>query len=183
MLRKEAARRANTHPVWAHIEEGFDKGLTELARERFQQGFRSFRLGLADEVERTARAIYEELEKNPAVLNTLRGGKLAIDVAAILATIAAGGIHWFDVILIPLATSITHQLVELMGKQYVENQRENTRVRQQALVSQYLSGPLAEWLAQWPATGGSAYERLHLVLRRIPLAVQQLDAAVAQKLK
>jgi hypothetical protein len=185
LLRKEAARRAGSHPVWAHIEEGFAHGLAEQARERFQQGFRSFRLGLAEEVDRTARAIYEELEKNPAVLNTLRGGKFTVDMAAILAAVATGGTaHWpLDFVLVPLAASITHQLVELLGKQYVDNQREHTRNRQQALVAQYLSGPLAEWLAQWPATGGSAFERLHQTLRRIPGAVRQLDAVVTEKLQ
>jgi hypothetical protein len=182
LLRKEAARRASTHPVWAHIDKGFASGLGEVARERFQQGFRNFRLGLAGEVERTARAIYEDLEKNPAILNTLRGGKFTVDVAAVVAAIATGGTaHWgLDFVLVPLAASITHQLVELLGKQYVDNQREQTRNRQQALVAQYLSAPLAEWLAQWPATGGSAYERLYLALRRLPAALQELDAAVSK---
>jgi hypothetical protein len=180
LLRKEAARRADSHPVWAHVEEGFAGGLAELARERFQQGFRGFQLGLADEVDRTARGIYEELEKNPALLNTLRGGKFAMDMAAIAGVVAAGGVAWHDLVLVPLAASITQQLVELLGKQYVDNQRELARQRQQALVAQYISGPLAEWLAQWPATGGSAFERLQLALRRIPPALQQLDAAVTR---
>jgi hypothetical protein len=185
MLRKEAARHADTHPVWAHIDKGFAGGLADLARERFQQGFRNFRLGLAGEVERTARAIYEDLEKNPAILNTLRGGKLTIDTAAVVAAVATGGTaHWgLDFVLVPLAASVTHQLVELVGKQYVDNQRELTRNRQQALVVQYLSAPLAEWLAQWPTTGGSAYERLYLALRRLPAALQHLDEAVTRKEK
>ncbi|MFN4260039.1 MAG: GTPase domain-containing protein [Gemmataceae bacterium] len=182
-LRKEAVRRSSTHPVWAHIEKGFHSSLNDLAQQRFQQGFRAFQLGLADEVERTARAIYEDLEKNPALLNTLRGSKFTLEVASITAALAAGGVNWADVILVPLAASITHQLVEWLGAQYVENQREQTRNRQQALVSQYISGPLAEWLAQWPATGGSAYERLQQALRRIPPAVQQLDALVTERLR
>jgi GTP-binding protein EngB required for normal cell division len=184
-LRKEAVRRSGTHPVWAHIETGFDSGgLTELAQERFQQGFRSFQLALADEVERTARDIYEELEKNPAKLNTLRGSKFALDMAGLVGALATGGFaHWpLDFVLVPLAAAITQQLVEWMGQQYVDNQREQTRNRQQALVAQYISGPLAEWLAQWPVTGGSAYERLQLALKRIPLAVQQLDVVVTQAL-
>ncbi|HXG08286.1 MAG TPA: GTPase domain-containing protein [Gemmataceae bacterium] len=183
LLRKEAARRAGSHPLWAHIEQGFATGLGEMARERFQQGFRNFQLGLADEVERTARSIYEELEKRPALLNTLRGGKFAIDVAAIGGTLAIGHVGLHDLILVPLVTSVTHQLVELLGKQYVDMQRELTRQRQQALMAQYISTPLAEWLTQWPATGGSTYERLQLALRRIPPAVQQLDAEVTQALK
>jgi hypothetical protein len=136
---------------------------------------------MTDEVDRTARAIYEDLENNPVALNTLRGTKFAIEVAAISGTLVAGGINWLDLILVPLAASVTQQLVELLGKQYVDSQREQARLRQQALVTQYISGPLAEWLTQWPATGGSAFERLHLVLRRIPASIQQLGAAVTAK--
>lgn len=183
LLRREAARRAGTHPLWAHVEKGFQTGLAEMARERFHQGFRAFQLSQANEVDRTARAIYEELEQRPALLNTLRGGKLAIDVAAMAGALVVGHIGWSDLILVPLAASVTHQLVELLGKQYVDNQREQARQRQQTLMAQYISGPLAEWLTQWPATGGSTFERLQLALRRIPTAVQQLDAAVTEALK
>jgi hypothetical protein len=183
LLHKEAARRAESHPVWAHINQGFGSGLAELAWQRFEEGFRAFQLSLADEADKTARAIYEELEKHPVALNTLRGMKFTLEVGAITGTIVAGGLNWFDVVLVPLAASVTHQLVELLGKQYVDTQREQARSRQQALASQYVSGPLAEWLAQWPSTGGSAYERLQLALRRIPPALEQLAAAVRKAMK
>ncbi|MCS6851506.1 MAG: GTPase domain-containing protein [Gemmataceae bacterium] len=179
MLQAEAARRADGHPFWAHIEAGFHSGLARQAKERFQEGFRAFQLSLADEVERTARALYEDLEKNPAVLNTLRGTKFSLEAASIAAVVAAGGLNWTDVILVPLAASITHQLVEWLGQQYVDAQREAARNRQQALVSEHVARPLAEWLIRWPATGGSDYERLQLALRRIPTAVDQLAGAVA----
>jgi hypothetical protein len=178
-LRKEAARHADDHGLWAHVEEGFhDGGLAERIRERFQQNYRNFQTGLTSEVDRTARAIYEQLEKTPAVLNTLRGSKFALDVAAVGGTLAAGGITWHDFILVPLVASLTHQLVELLGRQVVEVQREQTRERQRLLMKQHLSAPLAEWLTQWPATGGSDFERLQLALRRIPEAIVQLEARV-----
>ncbi len=179
LLRKEAARQGDEHALWAHVAEGFHGGgLAERIRERFGQDYRNFQTGLASEVDRTARAIYEQLEKTPAVLNTLRGGKFALDLAAIAGTLAAGGITWHDFILVPLVASLTHQLVELLGKQVVDTQREQTRQRQQALMKQHLAAPLAEWLTQWPATGGSEFERLQLALRRIPAAVAQLQARV-----
>jgi hypothetical protein len=184
LLRKEAARRADTHPLWAHVEKGFDSGLDEGARERFRQGFRGYQLGLASEVDHTARAIYEELQKKPVLLNTLRGSKLALDVAAIAGAAASAGVaHWaLDFVLVPLAASVTHQLVELLGRQYVDSQRELARQRQQALMAQYISGPLAEWLIQWPATGGSAFERLQLALRRLPESVRLLAATVNSRI-
>lgn len=182
-LHKESAQRAGQHPLWAHIEKGFQSGkLPQQARERFQLGMRGFQIGQGEEVERTARAIYEDLEKSPVILNTLRTGKFAVDMAAVVAAVVTGGHNWgLDFILVPIAASVTHQLVELLGAKYVETQRENARERQQALEQQHLSGPLAEWLSQWPATGGSAYERLQLALKRIPESVKQVQAAVASK--
>jgi hypothetical protein len=179
LLRKEAARHTDEHPLWAHVAEGFHTGgLAERTRERFAQNFRAFQSGMTVEVDRTARAIYEQLEKNPVVLNSLRGGKFMLDAAAIGGTLAAGGITWHDFILVPLVASLSHQLVELLGKQVVDAQREQTRQRQETLMKQYISAPLAEWLIQWPATGGSELERLQLALRRIPTAVQELSARV-----
>ena len=66
-------------------------------------------------------------------------------------------------------------------KAEVDNLRELTRQKQQSLMAQYLSTPLAEWLAQWPATGGSAFERLQLALRRIPQALEQIRKEVETK--
>jgi hypothetical protein len=46
------------------------------------------------------------------------------------------------------------------------------------MVTQYISGPMADWLTRWPTTGGSDYERLQLILRRMPLALQQVDTLI-----
>jgi hypothetical protein len=184
LLRKEAARHADDHGLWSHVEAGFhDGGLSERIRERFGQNYRNFQTGLTTEVDRTARAIYEQLEKTPALLNTLRGSKFALDMAAIGGTLIAGGITYSDIILVPLVASLTHHLVELLGKSVVDAQREQTRERQQALMKQHLSAPLAEWLTQWPATGGSDFERLQLALRRIPTAVAQLESRVQMSVR
>ena len=182
LLHKEAARRAEAHPLWTHVVQGFTSGeLAAGAREHFQRGFRAYQLGLASEVDCTARSIYAELEKKPVLLNTLRGSKLTLDLAGIAAAVAAGGLSWHDFILVPLAAAITHQLVELLGSQYVDSQRELARQRQQALMAQDISVPLAEWLIHWPATGGSAYERLQLALQRLPPAIQALAQQLAER--
>ena len=113
------------------------------------------------------------------MLNALRGSKFALDMAAIGGALVAGAhLGLYDLILVPVVASLTHQLVELLGNSVVDVQREQTRERQQALLKQHLSAPLAEWLTQWPATGGSDFERLQLALRRIPDAIAQLEARV-----
>lgn len=180
LLRKEAAHRHGSHLLWNYIAHGFhDGGLTELARERFGLRLRDFQLSLASEVERTARDIYELLEKNPARLYTLRGLKVTLDVGVVAGTVATAGLHYAYLVL--LVAPVTHQLVQLLGKGYVDSQRELTRHRQQLLLVQHLSGPLAEFLIQWPSTGGSSFERLQLALRRIPVNVQQVAAMLRAK--
>jgi predicted PurR-regulated permease PerM len=83
----------------------------------------------------------------------------------------------------PLSASVVQMLVEFFGKQYVDYHREQTRERQQALVNEQLSQPLATWLTQWPTTGGSAYERLQQILNRFPENLKQLSSAVADVAK
>ncbi len=43
---------------------------------------------------------------------------------------------------------------------------------------QYISGPMADWLTRWPTSGGSDYERLQLILRRMPPALQQTETLI-----
>jgi hypothetical protein len=164
------------------VSKGFQGRLVEQARQELQKCLRDFQVGLADEVELTARSIYEDLERNPVALNTLRSMKFTVEVASIGGTIAAGGINWFDVVLVPLVASLTQELVELLGKQYVDVQRERARHRQQELFGRCLAAPLAAWLTQWPATGGSNFERLQLALRRIPETLAELTRAVHRRL-
>lgn len=177
-LRAECLRRSNDHALWAHVAKGFDAGLTGGAKKRLEETFRGFQLGLADEVERTSRAIYADLEKNPVLLNSLRGGKLALDVTAIATPLLTFGINAWDLLLVPLALSVTQMLVELFGKQYVETQREQTRRRQYELAQEFVVKPLGAWLAQWPLSGGSSFEQLQQVLQRIPTSIRQVQEAV-----
>jgi hypothetical protein len=178
-LRREAAANASTHSLWTHVAQGFATGgLAELIQERFESGARAFHLALADETERTARSIYEQLEKNPAALAALRGTKFALDAGAITGTILLGGIGLHDLVLVPLSAAVSQQLVEWLGKGYVEAKREQVRNRQQSLMAQYVSTPIASWLSEWPATGGSTFERLQIALRRIPESLRQLQGAV-----
>jgi hypothetical protein len=180
-LRAESMRRAGVHPLWTLVAKGFDTDLSEGVHKEFETRFRDFQLALADEVDRTSRAIYADLEKNPAMLNTLRGSKLVIDLAAITGAVIAGGTHFvWDIALVPLAASVTQALVDFFGKQYVDAQREQTRQRQRDLARRYISEPIAEWLVQWPVSGGSTYEKLQQVLRRIPPAIDQINQAVRQ---
>lgn len=179
-LQAEALKRAPTHPVWKSIAQGFAEGLAARVRGRFQQVFRTFELKETDELERAGQKMVDALEKRPALLGVLRGVKLTADAAAIgmiLYVIWPPG--WLALILIPLGVSATHQLAELMVRAAAEAARSRVRQQREALVAASITEPLAAWLDDWPATGGSSFERLQGILRRIPAAIHRLDAAVA----
>jgi len=182
-LRAEAIRRADSHALWKHVGVGFNSGLLQAASERYQNLLRSYQVSSADEIESAARAVTAGLERNRGVLVVLRAMKVLLDVAAIVLAIWVGGWDWLTLILIPIFVSIAHQLVELIVRQYVEGKRSAIRSRKMTIVSQSLSGPLAEWLTTWPATGGSAYEKLQAVLRRLPESIAQLKRLAEPRLR
>jgi hypothetical protein len=175
MLRAEALRRADTHPMWRHVVNGFGSGLGDSANERFENDFRRFQMSSADEIDSMCRSMTTGLEQNQSLLASLRVGKLLLDGTAIGLGLWAGGLAWPSLITVPIFASISHQLVEIGVWQYVEQKRDLTRTRKEMMVNQYIAAPMADWLAQWPATGGSAYERLQITLRRVPDAIKALN--------
>jgi len=181
-LRAEALRRADTHPLWRHIVNGFNSGLADTANERFQNDLRRFQMTSADEIDLVCRSLTIGLEQNPSLLASLRVGKIMLDAAAIvLGIVVGGGFYWPSLIFVPLFASAVHQVVELIVWQMVEQKRTQIRKRKEKLVSQTITTPMAEWLVEWPSTGGSAYERLQQTLQRVPDEIKIL-AESAEKL-
>jgi len=184
MLRAESLRRADSHLLWRHIVNGFGGGgLGELAEERFANEFRTFQLNSADEIDASCRALTSGLEMNASLLASLRVCKLLLDGAAVGVGLWLGGLTYQSLIFVPLFASATHQIVELIVWQYVDQKRSQTRTRKEQLVNQTIALPMSEWLEQWPLTGGSAYERLQLTLQRVPEAIKALSAEVDQQMK
>ena len=157
--------------------------LSAEARDRFQQAYRTFELKETDDLETTGRQLVARLEGNPGLLLILRGGKLAADGAVVIAVIAATWVpSWYHLLLIPLGVSATHQSAELVARGGAEAARMKVRHDRETLVQTTLTAPLADWLGNWPATGGSAFERLQQVLARVPQLIRELEERVRAKL-
>jgi hypothetical protein len=181
-LQAESLRRAPAHPLWKQIAARFETELAPQARERFEQDRRAFELKETDELEQAGQALIDGLEKNPVLLNTLRIGKFALDIAVVALIIYMTWVpSWYHLLLVFVAVSLTHQVSELIVRGVVESARMRIRKQRQALVRSSLTAPLAAWLSQWPATGGSSIEKLQLVLRRVPETIRELESRVAVK--
>ena len=181
-LQAETLRRAGSHTVWKQIAHGFDAGLAVQARDRFAQDFRVFELKETDELETAGRALVDGLEKNPTLLYTLRGGKLLVDVLAVFAVLYFTWVpSWYHLLLLPIAVSVTHQITELLARGAAETARARVRNQREHLVETALTHPLAQWLGEWPATGGSSFEKLQQVLQRVPDEIRKMTDRVTAK--
>ena len=183
LLRAEALRRADTHPMWRHIVNGFGSGLGDTASDRFVSELRRFQMSSADEIDAICRGLTAGLEQNQSLLASLRVGKLLLDAAAVGLGFWVGGLTWYTIAYVLLFASLAHQLVEVVVWQLVDQKRAAMRSRRELLVNQYLTAPLGGWLTQWPSTGGSAYERLQLTLRRVPGAISDLCAMTEKRIQ
>lgn len=170
------------HPVWERIRTQFQDGFHQQVTEEFNRLLQPYHDQLNHDVETTARSIYEDLEKNPTALNTLRGTKLTLELATIGGTVVLLGAQFImNIVLVPLVAALTQELVEIFGSQYVDRQREKTRTRQLELFERTLVSPLAQWMKQWPASSGTPLEALKKVVDRFPAEVSDLEQAIQQR--
>jgi hypothetical protein len=182
-LQAEALRRATTHPLWKQIAVRFDAELSPQTRERFAHELRSFELKETDELESAGKRLVDGLEQNHALLYMLRGGKFGVDLVVVGTVLYFTWVpSIFQLLLIPVGVSITHQITELAVRTVVEHARTRVRNQREALVSSELTNPLATWMAEWPATGGSSIEKLQQVLQRVPETISQLEKRVEAKI-
>ncbi len=178
---KQAALE-KSHPVWEQITSQVKEVFDQQAQKQFDQLIPNYHDQLNREVDVTARAIYEDLEKNPTALNALRGTKLTLELATLGGTVVFLGAHVvMNIVLLPLVAALTQELVEIFGKQYVDRQREKARARQLDLFETQVVTPLSDWFLKWPAMQGTAIEKLTTVVERVPVLITAVHQEVTQK--
>lgn len=181
-LRVEVARRAGGHGLYRELDRALQGPLRSEAEARYRVCLPEFRRGLEAEVERTARAIYEDIEKNPTLLNSLRSLKFSVEAGLIIMVLLSGGINIWDPIIIVVITPLIQEITEFFGKQYVETRKAEARQRQKELMSQTVAKPLRDWLVSRPTTDGSSLERLEQIVQRLPQNLGRVRDAVQQRL-
>ncbi len=181
-LHAEALKRAGSHPIWKSIAHDFDAGIAPVAREQFQQSWKRFELRETDALDKAGQEMVRDLESNSVLLLGLRGAKLTADIAVVAGVLAATWVpSWYHLLLIPLGISLTHQVAELGVRGVAESARSRVRNQREALLEVEVTAPLAATLAEWPATRGSALERLQQVLHRVPVLIRSLEERVKAK--
>lgn len=178
-LRAEAIRQSATHPVWKQAAGALASGQQQM-QDRFTLAQRDFETVETIEIESEVKALAERFTGSPALVNILRGVKIAAEVAAVGLTIFfLWTSNWIVLLLaIPFVLFLVHQLFELMVRLLVETARAKVRGHRMALVAKHLSTPLEQTISAMPVIEGSAVERINQVLGRVPQLITQVAQAV-----
>lgn len=78
----------------------------------FDEAAKSYHIHFQQEVERTAHHLYDKLQEQPRILNTLRAARVTADAAVIAITLNTGGIGIQDLVIAPAMLTVTSLLTE-----------------------------------------------------------------------
>jgi len=95
----------------------------KLQAETYQQDFQS-------EIDLAARALYKQLQQQPAMLNSLRAARVTTDAAAIVLAVKSGGLAASDLLIAPAMLSVTSMLAEGAIGKYMETVKKQLQMKQ-----------------------------------------------------
>jgi GTPase Era involved in 16S rRNA processing len=97
-----------------------------------------YHLSFQDEVERTANRLFQKLEEQPTLLNSLRATRATADAAIIAIALHTGGIGMQDLVIAPAMLTVTSLLTESVLGSYMSRVEAELKQRQFAAVKQAL---------------------------------------------
>jgi GTPase SAR1 family protein len=104
----------------------------------FSNASQQYHLAFQEEVENTANRLYNKLQEQPALLNSLRATRVTADAAVIALALHTGGIGMHDLIIAPAMLTVTSFLAESALGSYMGRVEAELKQRQLAAVKQAL---------------------------------------------
>ncbi|MGZ8190657.1 MAG: GTPase domain-containing protein [Methylococcaceae bacterium] len=106
--------------------------------EDFSGAAKNYHVSFQQDVEKTARLLYQKLQEQPMVLNSLRATRVTADAAAIALTLHTGGIGMHDLIIAPAMLTVTSLLAESAIGSYIHKVENQLKQQQLYAVKQTL---------------------------------------------
>lgn len=123
----------------------------EQVLENFKVSVNQYHGEFQEEVEATAQRLYNKLDDQPVLLNTLRATRVTTDAAALALALYTGGIGLHDLIITPAMLSITSLLAESTLGGYMNRLEAELKKTQLDTVKQRLFiEVLQQTLSQFP---------------------------------
>ena len=139
----------NTHSMWREISEQLRQNRSVLLQE-FNQSAQNYHLHFQQDVELAARGLYQKLEEQPLVLNTLRATRITADAAIVALTLYTGGIGLHDLAIAPAMLMLTNFLTESAIGSYMKKIESDLKTRQLDAVTMQVFMPLSKRLCDLP---------------------------------
>jgi hypothetical protein len=98
--------------------------------QEFNQAALSYHHAFQQDVEATARQLYQRLEQQPLILNSLRATRITTDTAMMALVLQTGGIGLADLFLTPAMLSITSLLAESAIGGYIKTVEADLKQQQ-----------------------------------------------------
>jgi GTPase SAR1 family protein len=104
----------------------------------FGDAAQQYHLAFQEEVENTASQLFNKLQEQPTLLNSLRATRVTADAAVIALALHTGGIGMHDLIIAPAMLTVTSLLAESALGTYMSRVEKELKQRQLAAVKQAL---------------------------------------------
>ncbi len=110
----------------------------EQILEQFQLSVNEYHQNFSQEIESTAQRLYNKLDDQPAILNTLRATRVTTDAAALALALYTGGIGLHDLVVAPAMLSVTSILAESSIGAYMHRLEAELKKKQHDTVKEKL---------------------------------------------
>jgi GTPase SAR1 family protein len=170
LLDETEQRRQNQW--WQQLSSVLRNQKQRLLHE-FDETAKSYHVDFQQDVESAAHRLYQQLQKQPLALNSLRATRVTADAAAIALALNTGGVGLHDLIIAPAMFTVTSLLTESAIGSYMGKVERELKQQQLNTVRQTLFiNCLRENLKHLPATVSST--------TNFNISPEQLQAAEAQ---
>ncbi|NND92734.1 MAG: GTPase domain-containing protein [Granulosicoccus sp.] len=134
------------HPFWQALAQAF-RHREPLIRQRYLAQSEAVRKQFEPEVEAAAHRLFEQLQAQPTLLNTLRAARATADAAGVALALKSGGLAPADLVLAPAMLSVTTLLTESALGKYLDTIKHELKERQrQHIHTHLLQGVLVQEL-------------------------------------
>lgn len=141
--RREQADTVDERKAWDEITRRLNsQALLDEMEDDLAQAYVKHRERMAELIDERADAVWESIQDRPALRHTLQGSKFLLDAAATLGAVLANGLDPYDLLIAPLVAPIMRYLLEMVGEQYMEQQKELLKDEQLAALSEVIEQSL-----------------------------------------
>ncbi len=147
LINKAQQIEAEDHPQqklwWTSIKQGLDQQQQDL-QARAEHNIAQLQDTFEPEIDAAANRLYQQLQEQPATLNSLRAARVTTDAAALALAFHTGGLSTTDLVLAPALLSVTSLIAESAVGQHMKVIEKELKEKQFEQVQHDLVTPCLE---------------------------------------